>query len=291
MTEVASWHRESKHGDERIWHRCPGCDRPIPGRVRRCSSRRCPAYSSIWAQDTRRRLFENLRTLRLAVMFSVTAPGADLYPFDPRLCSHSPSTRCSGRIGCRVDPEAARAFNQRVSPWWSELHRVAKLRADRATGFKGTIAARVWEKQKRGLAHVHGVLSVSTPAELAWAEMYVGALCDLAPSKGFGFVDGWDKIRHKIKPGVEAAAYLSAYLVRGKGRKASLTENVQDPDLPRLLVFMGRSLTARTACTMRNLRLARRLWASREGLARRPDVTYQEWLAVAHVLDHRRRGP
>ena len=107
-------------------------------RVRRCSSRRCPAYSSIWAQDTRRRLFENLRTLKLAVMFSVTAPGADLYPFDPRWCSHSPSTRCSGRIGCRVDPELARAFNQRVSPWWSELHRVAKLRADRATGFKGT---------------------------------------------------------------------------------------------------------------------------------------------------------
>ena len=30
---------------------------------------------------------------------------------------------------------------------------------------------------------------------------------------------------------------------------------------------------------MRNLRLARRLWASREGLACRPDVTYEEWLA------------
>lgn len=99
------------------------------------------------------------------------------------------------------------------------------------------------------------------------------------------------RVRNKIKPGIEAAAYLSGYFVKGKGRKASLTENVQDPDLPRLLVFIRRSLTAQTACTMRNLRLARRLWASREGLARRPDVTYEEWLAVAHVLDHRRRGP
>ena len=138
---------------------------------------------------------------------------------------------------------------------------------------------------------MHGVLSVSTPAELAWAEAYVNALCDLAPSKGFGFVDGWEKIRKKIKPGIEAAAYLSGYFVKGKGRKASLTENVQDPDLPRLLVFVGRGLTAKTACTMRNLRFARRLWASRVGLIERPDLTYDEWLAVAYVLDSRRRGP
>ena len=63
-------------------------------------------------------------------------------------------------------PRPREPSTQRVSPWWSELHRVAKIRANRATGFKGTIAARVWEKQKRGLAHMHGVLSVSTPAEL-----------------------------------------------------------------------------------------------------------------------------
>ena len=291
MSEIASWHRDYRPGDDRLWHRCPGCGRPIPGKVRRCSSRRCPEYATLWAQDTRRRLFENLKPLKLAVMFSVTAPGKDLYPWDPERCSHAAGVVCSGDIGCRVFSDAAQAFNSRVSPWWSELHRVAKLRADRATGFKGTIAARVWEKQKRGLAHMHGVLSVSTPAELRWAEVYVEALADLAPSKGFGYVDRWEKIRKKIKPGIEAAAYLSGYFVNGKGRKASLTENVQDPDLPRLLVFIGRGLTARTGCTMRNLRLARRLWASRVGLASKPDVSYMEWLAVAHVLDSRRRGP
>jgi hypothetical protein len=289
VSEAASWHREFKSGDDRLWHRCPGCGRPIPGKVRRCSSRRCPEYSSIWAQDTRRRLFENLKTLKLAVMFSITAPGKDIYPWDPDSCSHRPGIKCEGDIGCRVYEDAAQAFNSRVSPWWSELHRVAKLRADRATGLKGTIAARVWEKQKRGLAHMHGVLSVSSPAELRWAEAYVDALVDLAPSKGFGFVDGWEKIRHKIKPGIEAAAYLSGYFVKGKGRKASLTENVQDPDLPRLLVFISRALTAKTVCTMRNLRLARRLWASRCGLAAPPHVTYSEWLAVAHQLREGRR--
>ena len=40
-----------------------------------------------------------------------------------------------------------------------------------------------------------------------------------------------------------------------------------------------------------NLRLARRLWASRMGLAPPPDVTLDEWLAVAQMLEHRRRGP
>jgi hypothetical protein len=291
VSEIASWHREFRPGDDRIWHRCSGCGRPIPGKVQRCSSRRCPEFAPIWAADTRRRLFENLRTLKLAVMFSVTAPGRDVFPFDPAYCSHEQDVTCSGEIGCRVYAGAAHAFNSRVSPWWSELHRVAKLRADRATGFKGTIAARVWEKQKRGLAHMHGVLSVSTPAELRWAEAYVTALAELAPAKGFGFVDRWDKIRNKIKPGIEAAAYLSGYFVKGKGRKASLTANVQDPDLPRLLVFVGRSLTARTGCTMRNLRLARGLWASREGLASPPNVTLQEWLAAAHALEHRGQGP
>lgn len=224
-------------------------------------------------------------------MFSVTAPGADLFPFDPSLCRHADGVKCSGRIGCRVYSDAAHAFNTQASAWWSELHRVAKIRADRATGYKGTIAARVWEKQSRGLAHLHGVLSVSTPAELLWAEAYVTALADLAPSKGFGFVDRWDRIRGKIKPGVEAAAYLSGYFVRGKGRKASLTDNVQDPDLPRLLVFIGRALTGKTACTMRNLRSARRLWASRAGLAEPPKLTLHEWLSATHLLGNRRDRP
>jgi hypothetical protein len=77
--------------------------------------------------DTRRRLLENQRLV--TVMFDVTPPGADLYPFDSRLCSHSPSQRCFGTIGCRVDPAIAAAFNRKAGAWWSELHRAAKTRA------------------------------------------------------------------------------------------------------------------------------------------------------------------
>jgi hypothetical protein len=255
--------------------------------VRRCSSRTCPEFAPTWARDTRRRLFVNLEQLKLSVMFSVTAPGADLYPFDPLFCSHSPSQRCSGRLGCRVAPELAEAFNRQAGKWWSELHRAAKLRADRATGFKGKLACRVWEKQKRGLAHLHGVISVESPTHRRWAEAYVAALREMAPRYGFGFVDGWHKIGRKLWPGVQAAAYLSSYFAGGRGRKMAITENVLAGDLPRLVVFVGRDLTRQTGCTMRSLRDARRIWASRNGLTDPPRLTLEEWLAAAAMLQRR----
>lgn len=225
--------------------------------------------------------------MKLSVMFSVTAPGADLYPFDPRLCLHSPGEKCSGRIGCRVDPAMAEAFNRRAGKWWSELHRAAKTRADRETGQKGKLLARVWEKQARGLAHLHGVLSVDTPGDVAWAKAYLTALREMAPRYGFGFVDGWEKVSRKFWPGAQAGAYLSSYFVRGRGRKTPITENVLAGDLPRLVVFISRELTTRSGCTMRSLRNARRLWASREGLIDQPGLSYSEWLSAAAMLTRR----
>jgi hypothetical protein len=220
-------------------------------------------------------------------MFSVTAPGADVYPFDPRFCSHSPSQRCSGRLGCRVAPELARAFNQRAGGWWGQLHRAAKVRADRETGFKGKLAARVWEKQKRGLAHLHGVISVESTTQVRWAEAYINALRELAPRYGFGFVDGWHKVGRKFWPGEQAAAYLSSYFAGGRGRKMAITENVLAGDLPRLVVFVSRDLTERTGCTMRALRNARSLWASRALDIPPPRLTLHDWLAAAALLSPR----
>jgi hypothetical protein len=267
----------------RRFHRC-SCGRPIPEKVKRCSCRTCPEFAPIWARDTRRRLFVNLEQLNLSVMFSITAPGADLYPFDVQLCSHSSSQRCSGRLGCQVSPGAARSFNRNAGKWWSELHRAAKVRADRATGFKGKLAARVWEKQKRGLAHLHGVISVESPKHAQWAKAYITALREMAPRYGFGYVDGWHKVGRKFWPGVQAAAYLSSYFAGGRSRKMAITENVLAGDLPRLVVFVGRDLTNATGCTMRSLRQARQLWASRNGLIGKPAMTYDEWLRAAAML-------
>jgi hypothetical protein len=188
----------------------------------------------------------------------------------------------------------AAAFNAKAGGWWSELHRAAKVRADRATGHKGKLLARVWEKQKRGLAHLHGVVSVGEPVGVTWAEAYIGALRELAPRYGFGFVDGWHKVGRRFWPGDQAGAYLSSYFVGGHGRKASITETVLAGDLPRLVVFIGRDLTKVTGCTMRNLRAGRRLWASREGHIEPPPFDYAQWLAAAAMLQRRSptpRGP
>ena len=112
----------------------------------------------------------------------------------------------------------------------------------------------------------------------------MNALRELAPRYGFGFVDGWHKVGRKFWPGVQAAAYLSSYFIGGRRHKAQITENVLAGDLPRLVVFVGRDLTRSTGCTMRSLRHARRLWASRNLCIDPPRVTRDEWLAAAATL-------
>jgi hypothetical protein len=180
----------------------------------------------------------------------------------------------------------AEAFNKQAGPWWSELHRVAKTRADRATGIKGKLLVRAWEKQKRGVAHLHGVISVSTPDDREWAKVYLGALQELAPSKGFGFIDGWKKLSRKFYAGGQAAGYLSKYFINGYGDKESITETVKARDLPRLVVFVGRSLTQKTRVTMRNLRIARQVWAWLTGLIPRPEkLTDWDALVAVCLLD------
>lgn len=69
----------------------------------------------------------------------------------------------------------------------------------------------------------------------------------------------------------------------------AITENVLAGDLPRLVVFVGRDLTSQTGCTMRSLRNARRLWASRDRLAEPPRLTLCEWLIAAAMLERRYR--
>jgi hypothetical protein len=176
-------------------------------------------------------------------------------------------------------------FNRWAGKWRSELHRAAKVRVDRATGFKGKLACRVWEKQKRGLAQVLGVISIDSLAQAAWAEAYITALRELAPRYGFGFVYGWQKVGRRFWQGVQAAAYLSSYFAGGRGRKMAITENVLAGDLPRLVVFVGRDLTSVTGCTMRSLRVARRLRAARAGLVAFPCLGLWDWLMAAAVLN------
>ena len=106
------------------------------------------------------------------------------------------------------------------------------------------LSVRAWEPQKRGPGHVHPVFHLYSPSDVFVVQCYLGNLTRLAPRHGFGFVG--EK--------------------QGKGRKATLQENVRNPHLPRMLIWVSPTLTGATGITMRNLRRCRQLWAVRMGL-------------------------
>src|SRR5205807_10097290 len=124
---------------------------------------------------------------------------------------------------------------------WRELHRQV-YQSVRSHGVRPGMLARVCERQRRGVLHVHPVFAYTTPAERYAARLYVRYLAELAPRWGFGHVDR----RYKPMPRRAAAAYLSSYFVTGKKTKASLQESAMAPDMPQSIIHVSTQLTQRT---------------------------------------------
>jgi hypothetical protein len=217
-----------------------------------------------------RKIRENLRAYGgLACMCTLTAPGeAAGLVWDRSLCGHASSQACDGREGCKVVEGAANLWNERSRGWWRELNRLCKLRADRVLrqlghDKKGGLLLYEWELQKRGVWHLHFVLGMETAVEQVWAREYVRAMGELAPAKGFGFVDG-RPLRHP-EPAERVASYLSKYLAKYKADGSmEVAETVQAAGRT-LLNFVNRKLTAKSGVTMRALRNVRIAWAWKEG--------------------------
>jgi hypothetical protein len=114
---------------------------------------------------------------------------------------------------------------------------------------------RAFERQRRGVLHVHPVLGFATPAERHAAHLYASYLEKFAAHYGFGFTE-----RRLRKLSSKAAAYLSAYFVTGKKGKESLQESVAAPDMPRSIIHVSTQLTRRSGVTMRELRFRRFVW-------------------------------
>ena len=90
---------------------------------------------------------------------------------------------------------------------------------------------------------------------------FLERLAELAPAYGFGFVDH-EPAKVKAHPATGAAAYLSSYFVKGRGRKAALWESVKSGAMPASIIHVSVQLTQQTRCTMRNLRLRRGLYVA-----------------------------
>ena len=126
-------------------------------------------------------------------------------------------------------------------------------------GCRANVLAIGKEAQRRGATHAHFVVGCETGIELRASRAFRRHLDRLTqnPRYAFGHVNG--KFL-KPKPAREAAAYLLSYFVAGRGSKAALTEAVENPELPRLPLFVSRQLTQATCTTMRNKRGQRHLW-------------------------------
>jgi hypothetical protein len=241
--------------DPSVVGRCRSCGRRLYGRGKVCRSRRCPEYGPVWAGDQRQKLFRNLEVLSGDILLSaVTAPGADELPWDESVCAALGEHKHSGKLGCRVDRVAARAWNDSAAERWRRLHRRAYQETVKRAG-KGSVwlVARVWEMQARGVLHIHPVLAYGTARQMAGARLYVERLAELAPQYGFGFAER----KVKPQPAQNAAAYLSSYFVKGRRGKETLWESARSPAMPRSIVHVSVKLTMQTGCTMRVLRLKR----------------------------------
>ena len=152
-----------------------------------CKKRDCPVCGVRWARDWRRAMEINLEAHEgQLLLITLTAPGADRLPWDLGHCSHRPDRECSGKLGCRVQQRAAREWND-VAPWkWARLRNAARMATERTVGVKPRILERVWEPQKRGVAHLHVVLGYGRRERLA-ARVFLVHLARLAREYDFGF--------------------------------------------------------------------------------------------------------
>jgi hypothetical protein len=243
----------------------------------RCKRRTCPSCGVLWAGDTRVKLQRNTEAYGGDVTVgTITAPGRDVLPHDG-----------DGQVVL----DAASRWNAHAPGAWSRMHRRASARtrryARRMGGeWMGPLGAS-WEFQRRGVLHRHFVLPMATHLDRLCARYYVACLDELRHEFGFGFVDRGRRRRHRwsrqleVVPAQRAGRYLAKYIagLKSDGRLA-LTETVTHRDVPGHVTYVSRRLTARTGCTMRSLREARRQF--------RVDERYGA--EVAAIMGRIRRG-
>jgi hypothetical protein len=224
----------------------------------RCHSRTCDHCHEGWGRDWYRVGRTNLALVAGEVGFvTVTAPGADVLPWDEHHCAHHGPHGHSGKRGCRIDHHALRRWHDTFPRRWRRIHQAAKRRADRHHG-RRSILMKATEPQQRGAWHLHLVYDATTPADRRWLAAYVTGLRALARHHGFGMVD------FQTMPATIAASYCVGYLT-GKGSKEerSALWLARQPLAPTRPLYVGLHLTRRTGTTMRNVRASRQLYAVR----------------------------
>ena len=246
--------------------------------------RRCGICRASWSRQWAWVLRENLSLVGGRTrLVTLTAPGADVLPWDEAHCGWMGPHRHSGPLGCRIDVTAA---NKWATDLEQRFHRLCMAARKRAKAREPVVCARAWEAQDRGAPHCH-MVTIVNPA----GERFVEALFDLAPLYGFGTIH--DK-GYAAQGGYAHAAYLSKYVTKDGRDEHARRESIFEASLlPRQTVWVSPVLTKRSGATMTVSRLLRSVWAYGEGyretLPRFKDGVEEAWVYYWRRVSRRGR--
>lgn len=161
--------------------------------------------------------------------------------------------------------ENYRRWNRSAAIQWKRLDRRVKGRL-RRQGLTLRPLARVAQRQRRGLDHLHLVIALETADDWQALRAYVGHLKALAPEYGFGFVDDPTR-RRRPKPGApardmvfESAAIAGRYLCRYLAESDQLAAMLHAGDHSFRPLWIASELTQASGVNCRRLRRVRHAW-------------------------------
>lgn len=267
-----------------------------------CKKRTCEHCGDLWAGDVKVMLLQNLNDGYGGPvdMVTITAPGRDVLP---HLVAED------GRL--EVAQDAAEAWNLSAPGRWSAMWGVAKYLLRRRGVEVPLLLGYVIAYQRRGVIHYHLALAADTAGRRHANHSFVAVLkgtaealvrfgarprtlerktvgsSGLAVEHGFGFVS----LEAARYGSAGVAGYFCKYVAKdGESGRPEIAETVQRVEVgKRRVVYVSSKLTARTRCTMRNLRLRRYYW---HGGGRLDCVTVEEnWRRGYRVQFGRIRKP
>lgn len=186
-------------------------------------------------------------------------------------------------------------WNRTAAVRWKKLDRRVKSRL-RRKGLRLRPLARIAQRQRRGLDHLHLVVALEHREDRIALELYVRYLKELAGEYGFGFVD--DPFHKRRGKGGErrdmvfqAASVSGRYLCRYLSESDQLAALVEGRDHSFRPMWVAHELTQLSGVNCRRLRRVRHAYFVRRALDQgsRPTLpvwwrNHRERLAVLRLL-------
>lgn len=269
---VHQWKRSHGHaGDAGACERpsricCTECGGWFPRRCETGSAAKCQHCSTLKAGDLAaiaRSGFTD-RPCDRASMLTLTAPGADVLPWDLSQCIHGPEVACSGKVGCVVDADALARWHATLPRRWSDFVTDLRRLLARPVG-RGAVALpvdvqfmKVYELQSRGALHIHALVRL---VGVCSQRRYKAAVRLLARRHGFGSQFDISAIEAASEGQVaRSGRYVAKYVVKACDAIGSVRMVDGDGQVcsrsPRVW-----SASRRWGLTMKDCGLVRRQWA------------------------------